>query len=78
MAMATETGKKRAKTGVRIVPNPNPEKKVRQAATSALALTIRMSMHSPVGPTRDAYPGSGHRVIYFLPNTRYIGSSEVT
>jgi hypothetical protein len=34
-AIANSTGKKTINTGVRIVPNPNPEKKVRMAAKKA-------------------------------------------
>ena len=36
-AIARSTGKKIIKTGVRIVPNPNPEKKVRIATRNATA-----------------------------------------
>ena len=35
--MAISIGKKMAKTGVKIVPNPNPEKKVRREARNATA-----------------------------------------
>jgi hypothetical protein len=48
MAIAVDTGKNRAKTGVRMVPNPNPENSVKPEATSALALMISMSIPNPV------------------------------
>lgn len=62
MAMATDTGKNKARTGVRLVPSPKPEKKVRQEAPSALTLMIRMSMPKPVraalfSRARDRSPG---------------------
>jgi hypothetical protein len=37
MVMACSTGKKTINTGVRIVPKPNPEKKVRMATRNAAA-----------------------------------------
>jgi hypothetical protein len=49
MATAVATGKKSAKTGVRRVPNPKPEKRVKQEAASALTLMIRRSIPNPIG-----------------------------
>jgi hypothetical protein len=42
--MARSTGKKTIKTGVKIVPNPNPEKKVRMAVRKAVREMRKMSM----------------------------------
>jgi len=42
--MANSTGKKSIKTGVRIVPNPKPEKKVRMATRKATKDMIIISM----------------------------------
>src|SRR5690606_19844044 len=43
-AMARSTGKKTMNTGVRMVPKPNPEKKVSTATTKAANDRIRISI----------------------------------
>jgi len=43
-AIAISTGKKKAKTGVRIVPSPKPEKNVSIAVTNATKQMIIISM----------------------------------
>jgi len=43
-AMAISIGKKMAKTGMRSVPKPKPEKKVRPATTRATTQIIRYSI----------------------------------
>jgi hypothetical protein len=40
-----------------MVPSPNPEKKVKQEAPSALTLMIRMSILGPLRAARDRNPG---------------------
>lgn len=45
-AIAVSTGKKRTKNGVRIVPSPNPEKKV---SSDAAAATMAMRIVSVTG-----------------------------
>ena len=45
-AMESSTGKKNINTGVRMVPNPNPEKKVNMATKNA---TIEITMISIIG-----------------------------
>ncbi len=55
MAMAVDTGKKRAKTGVRIVPRPNPENSVSPEAISALTLRIKkisVALEEKSGPSK--------------------------
>ena len=42
-AIAWSIGKKMAKTGVRMVPRPKPEKKVRMAVTNAVTVIITKS-----------------------------------
>jgi hypothetical protein len=42
--MATSTGKKRAKTGISIVPRPKPEKEVRRAVANAAKEIIIISI----------------------------------
>tara|TARA_B110000014_G_C19995628_1_gene515840 strand:- start:823 stop:951 length:129 start_codon:yes stop_codon:yes gene_type:complete len=42
--MAISTGKKIAKTGIKIVPRPNPEKKVRIEAIKAMKLMRTISI----------------------------------
>ena len=42
-ATASSTGKKNAKAGSKIVPSPNPEKKVRHEAKSATIAIIKYS-----------------------------------
>ena len=42
--IASSTGKKSINTGVRIVPSPNPEKKVRMAAKKAVTEIIPISI----------------------------------
>ena len=37
-------GKKIANTGAKIVPNPNPEKKVRMAVAKAASVIMKISM----------------------------------
>jgi hypothetical protein len=43
-AMESSTGKKNINTGVRMVPNPKPEKKVKMATKKAISETIIISM----------------------------------
>jgi len=43
-AMESSTGKKNMNTGVRIVPNPKPEKKVKIATKKAITETIMISI----------------------------------
>jgi hypothetical protein len=43
-AIATSTGKKIIITGVKIVPKPNPEKKVSKAAKNATKLIMNISI----------------------------------
>lgn len=45
-ATAISTGKKMANTGAKIVPSPNPEKKVRMAAAKAASVMMIMSIIS--------------------------------
>ena len=44
MAIAISRGKKRAKTGIRIVPKPKPEKKVSSDAKNAAKQIITISI----------------------------------
>lgn len=44
IATATSTGKKTTKAGVRTVPKPKPEKKVRPDAAKATMLIMKISM----------------------------------
>ena len=44
--MATSIGKKKAKTGNRIVPKPKPEKKVRTEAKKATMQIMTYSIHA--------------------------------
>ena len=44
--MDKSIGKNRAKTGVSIVPNPNPEKKVRMATRNAAIVMMTISMYN--------------------------------
>ena len=45
-AMAKSTGKNRAKTGIKIVPNPNPEKKISREVAKAAKAIITISINS--------------------------------
>jgi hypothetical protein len=44
IAMASSRGKKQANTGIKIVPSPNPEKRVRTAARRAVMQMRRVCM----------------------------------
>ena len=55
-AMAISNGKKRAKTGIRMVPSPKPEKKVSMAAPEATAMMRTYSMLSDDQLLGDHFP----------------------
>src|SRR5262245_40035022 len=56
-AIADSSGKKSAKTGIRIVPSPKPEKKVRQdapkAATAMMINDMKSYYHSRLRKTTE-------------------------
>jgi len=56
-AMAISTGKKMANTGIRIVPNPKPEKKVRRAVAKAISAINRYSMNGFTENWGEGLPG---------------------